>query len=215
MSGPHFQQCSAWANTMCSLNIEIIVSLCDISWLLIHEREKLFAYELNGWWCVHSEYGSPSICWSKFFLVIYTNIFFYSGCAGLFCPCYLFGRNAESLGSGTLIGSCMMHFILWGLVNTVCCVLTDGIMFCVPGCFVACYACGYRRTLRENYNLEVYLRFLASLFMLTLIHVHYLDCLKAIFLHRTSLFYKVSFAYSETSYSSRDRLSTRFFNSVV
>ncbi|XP_042047605.1 protein PLANT CADMIUM RESISTANCE 10-like [Salvia splendens] len=77
-----------------------------------------------------------------------------SCCVGLICPCYLFGRNAESLGSGTLIGSCMMHFVLWALVNTLCCVMTEGVMLGAPGCLVACYACGYRRTLRENYNLE-------------------------------------------------------------
>lgn len=76
------------------------------------------------------------------------------GYVGIFCPCYLFGRNAEALGSGTMMGSCMMHFILWALVNTVCCVLTEGVMLGLPGCFVACYACGYRRTLRANYNLE-------------------------------------------------------------
>ncbi|KAL6555271.1 Protein PLANT CADMIUM RESISTANCE 10 [Orobanche gracilis] len=27
-------------------------------------------------------------------------------------------------------------------------------MLGLPGCFVACYACGYRGTLRSNYNLE-------------------------------------------------------------
>ncbi|KAL3632659.1 Protein PLANT CADMIUM RESISTANCE 10 [Castilleja foliolosa] len=77
-----------------------------------------------------------------------------SCCVGLFCPCYLFAKNAEFLGSGTIVGSCMTHFILWGLVNTLCCVLTDGFMLGLPGCFVACYACGYRGTLRSNYNLE-------------------------------------------------------------
>ncbi|KAK6137003.1 hypothetical protein DH2020_029255 [Rehmannia glutinosa] len=77
-----------------------------------------------------------------------------SCCVGLFCPCYLFAKNAEFLGSGTLMGSCMMHFILWALVNTFCCVVTEGFMLGLPGCFVACYACGYRRTLRSNYNLE-------------------------------------------------------------
>ncbi|KAL8493492.1 hypothetical protein ACS0TY_024633 [Phlomoides rotata] len=77
-----------------------------------------------------------------------------SCCVGLFCPCYLFGKNAEVLGSGTLMGSCMMHFILWALVNSLCCVFTEGVMWGLPGCFVACYACGYRRTLRSNYNLQ-------------------------------------------------------------
>ncbi|KAF8007132.1 hypothetical protein BT93_K1206 [Corymbia citriodora subsp. variegata] len=77
-----------------------------------------------------------------------------SCCIGLFCPCYLFGKNAEFLGSGTLMGSCTTHFLLWALVNTVCCLLTDGILLGLPGCFVACYACGYRRALRSKYNLE-------------------------------------------------------------
>ncbi|KAL2464476.1 Protein PLANT CADMIUM RESISTANCE 10 [Forsythia ovata] len=77
-----------------------------------------------------------------------------SCCIGLVCPCFLFGKNAEFLGSGTLFGSCMTHFILWALVNTLCCVLTDGIVWGLPGCFVACYACGYRRTLRSKYNLQ-------------------------------------------------------------
>ncbi|OAY45611.1 protein PLANT CADMIUM RESISTANCE 10 isoform X2 [Manihot esculenta] len=77
-----------------------------------------------------------------------------SCCVGLFCPCYLFGKNAEFLGSGTLIGSCMTHFILWAIVNTICCCMTDGILLGLPGCFVAYYACGYRRALREKYNLQ-------------------------------------------------------------
>ncbi|XP_073157256.1 protein PLANT CADMIUM RESISTANCE 10 [Henckelia pumila] len=77
-----------------------------------------------------------------------------SCCVGLFCPCYLFAKNAEFLGSGTLMGSCATHFILWSLVNSFCCVLTDGIIWGLPGCFVACYACGYRRALRSKYNLQ-------------------------------------------------------------
>ncbi|KAK4777482.1 hypothetical protein SAY87_017669 [Trapa incisa] len=77
-----------------------------------------------------------------------------SCCIGLFCPCYLFGKNAEFLGSGTLMGSCTTHFLLWSLVNTICCLVTDGIFLGLPGCFVACYACGYRQALRSKYNLE-------------------------------------------------------------
>ncbi|KAJ8759809.1 hypothetical protein K2173_009910 [Erythroxylum novogranatense] len=77
-----------------------------------------------------------------------------SCCIGLFCPCYLFGKNAESLGSGTLLGSCTMHFILWALINTLCCCMTDGLLLGLPGCFVACYACNYRKALREKYNLQ-------------------------------------------------------------
>ncbi|KAJ4972080.1 hypothetical protein NE237_005179 [Protea cynaroides] len=77
-----------------------------------------------------------------------------SCCVGLFCPCFLFGKNAEFLGSGTLVGSCMTHFILCGLVNALCCLLTEGILLGLPGCVVACYACGYRRSLRSKYNLQ-------------------------------------------------------------
>ncbi|MQL98398.1 hypothetical protein Taro_031112 [Colocasia esculenta] len=78
----------------------------------------------------------------------------HSGCLGLFCPCFLFGKNAEFLGSGTFAGSCVMHFILWGLVNGLCCLLTEGILLGLPGSIVACYACGYRRALRSKYNLQ-------------------------------------------------------------
>ncbi|KAK4481816.1 hypothetical protein RD792_012727 [Penstemon davidsonii] len=77
-----------------------------------------------------------------------------SCCVGLICPCYIFGKNAEFLGSGAQMGSCMTHFILWALVNSLCCVLTEGVMLGLPGCFVACYACGYRGTLRSKYNLQ-------------------------------------------------------------
>ncbi|KAF6147748.1 hypothetical protein GIB67_006721 [Kingdonia uniflora] len=76
-----------------------------------------------------------------------------SCCVGLICPCYLFGKNADVLGSGTMVGSCMTHFIICGIVNALCCVLTDGALLGLPGCFVACYACGYRRSLRAKYNL--------------------------------------------------------------
>ena len=79
----------------------------------------------------------------------------FSGCIGFFCPCFLFAKNAEFLGSGTLAGSCMTHLIFWALVNTVCCLLSDGTLLGLPGCFVACYACGYRRALRSKYNLQV------------------------------------------------------------
>lgn len=81
-----------------------------------------------------------------------------TGCIGLFFPCYLFGKNAEFLGSGTLVGSCITHFILWALVNTLCCVLTQGFYLALPGfgCFISCYACGYRRALRSRYNLQVF-----------------------------------------------------------
>ncbi|CAH8371557.1 unnamed protein product [Eruca vesicaria subsp. sativa] len=73
---------------------------------------------------------------------------------GLFCPCYIFGKNAELLGSGTFAGPCLTHCISWALVNTVCCFATNGVLLGLPGCFVSCYACGYRRSLRTKYNLE-------------------------------------------------------------
>ncbi|EOA27946.1 hypothetical protein CARUB_v10024118mg [Capsella rubella] len=77
-----------------------------------------------------------------------------SCCIGLFCPCYIFGKNAESLGSGTFAGPCLTHCISWALVNTICCFATNGVLLGLPGCFVSCYACGYRRSLRTKYNLQ-------------------------------------------------------------
>lgn len=89
-----------------------------------------------------------------------------TGCIGLFCPCFLFGKNAEFLGSGTLTGSCATHFVLWALFNSLCCLLTDGLFFGFPGCFVACYACGYRQALRSKYNLQVWHLHLCSRYSL-------------------------------------------------
>ncbi|KAJ8458668.1 hypothetical protein OPV22_031594 [Ensete ventricosum] len=70
------------------------------------------------------------------------------------CSCFLFGKNAEFLGCGTLAGSCMTLFILWGLVNSLCCLFTRGLLARVPGSVVACYACGYRKSLQAKYNLQ-------------------------------------------------------------
>jgi len=75
------------------------------------------------------------------------------GCIGATCPCFLFGKNAQFLGSGTLAGSCTMHCMLWGLLTSLCCVFTGGLVLAVPGSAVACYACGYRSALRTKYNL--------------------------------------------------------------
>ncbi|KAH9623049.1 hypothetical protein KSS87_012252 [Heliosperma pusillum] len=77
-----------------------------------------------------------------------------SCCVGLFCPCYLFAKNAVSLGSGTLAGPCITHFMLWALVNGVCCLITDGVLWGLPGCFIGCYAYNYRKNLRTRYNLQ-------------------------------------------------------------
>lgn len=120
------------------------MNLCHLSVTKIYACNCL---EFHPSWFHHMIIQpSSTVCWF---------LFTFSGCIGLFCPCYLFGKNAEFLGSGTLMGSCTTHFILWVLVNTVCCLLTDGIFLGIPGCFVACYACGYRRTLRSKYNLQV------------------------------------------------------------
>lgn len=81
--------------------------------------------------------------------------FMFTGFIGLFCPCYVFGKNAELLGSGTFAGPCLAHCISWALVNTICCFATSGLLLGLPGCFVSCYACGYRRSLRAKYDLEV------------------------------------------------------------
>ncbi|KAL5222316.1 hypothetical protein ABZP36_027029 [Zizania latifolia] len=75
------------------------------------------------------------------------------GCIGATCPCFLFGKNAQFLGSGTLAGSCTTHCMLWGLLTSLCCVFTGGLVLAVPGSAVACYACGYRQALRTKYNL--------------------------------------------------------------
>lgn len=77
------------------------------------------------------------------------------GCIGATCPCFLFGKNAQFLGSGTLAGSCTTHCLLWGLLTSLCCVFTGGLVLAVPGSAVACYACGYRSALRTKYNLPV------------------------------------------------------------
>lgn len=77
------------------------------------------------------------------------------GCIGATCPCFLFGKNAQFLGSGTLAGSCTTHCMLWGLLTSFCCLCTGGLVLAVPGSAVACYACGYRQALRTKYNLPV------------------------------------------------------------
>ncbi|XP_078148905.1 cell number regulator 5-like [Carex rostrata] len=78
----------------------------------------------------------------------------HSCCLGTLCPCVLFGKNAESLGSGTASGSCTTHCLLWGLLAGVSCILTGGILLVLmPGCTIACCASQNRRALREKYNL--------------------------------------------------------------
>ncbi|XP_068467577.1 protein PLANT CADMIUM RESISTANCE 10 isoform X2 [Phaseolus vulgaris] len=90
---------------------------------------------------------------SKCWFWVLTSYHIHFGCIGCLCPCFLFGKNAEFLGSGTFLGSCVTHFILWSVVNTACCLLTDGLFLGLPGCLVSCYACGYRKALRSKYNL--------------------------------------------------------------
>ncbi|KAK9170619.1 hypothetical protein Syun_002759 [Stephania yunnanensis] len=76
-----------------------------------------------------------------------------SCCIGLLCPCYVYGRNAEILGSGSFVGSCLAHCILWGGSTALCCLVTDGILLGLSGCVVGGYAYRYRRALRSKYNL--------------------------------------------------------------
>ncbi|KAL0861991.1 hypothetical protein Bca101_041109 [Brassica carinata] len=52
------------------------------------------------------------------------------------------------------IGPCLTHCVSWALINTICCFATSGVLLGLPGCFMSCYACGYRRSLRAKYNLE-------------------------------------------------------------
>lgn len=140
-----------------------------ISRYLFTGADILRNYFCNNWYCPCAIYISLPLL-IKFYVLLknkessnwylkfvnWWNVYHsLSGCIGIICPCFLFGKNAETLGSGTLMGSCMTHFILWALVNTVCCLLTEGILLGLPGCFIACYACGYRRELRLRYNLQV------------------------------------------------------------
>ena len=53
------------------------------------------------------------------------------------------------------MGSCTTHFIVCGVINSCCCLVTGGLTLGFPGCFAACYACGYRKALRTKYNLQV------------------------------------------------------------
>lgn len=127
--------------------------ICDPSLelvLLIHCSSEIFSL----WWL----WRKPILLQLLFGLSY--DIFLFVGCIGTLCPCYLFGKNAEFLGSGTMAGSCMTHFILWGLFNSLCCMFTGGILTIIPGATVACYACGYRKALRTKYNIQVYHCFL-------------------------------------------------------
>ncbi|XP_008804995.1 cell number regulator 5 [Phoenix dactylifera] len=100
----------------------------------------------------HRPIGRDPTQWSSGICACFDDM--QSCCIGTICPCFLFGKNAEFLGSGTLAGSCMTHFILFGLVNCLCCLFTGGILSGLPGAMIACYACGYRKALRAKYNLQ-------------------------------------------------------------
>ncbi|KAJ3693760.1 hypothetical protein LUZ60_009240 [Juncus effusus] len=76
-------------------------------------------------------------------------------CLGTICPCILFAKNAEKLGSDSSPGrSCASHCLLWGLLAGLSCVLTGGVLLVLmPGFTVACCASKHRRALREKYTL--------------------------------------------------------------
>ncbi|KAL4203275.1 hypothetical protein AMTRI_Chr01g103190 [Amborella trichopoda] len=76
-----------------------------------------------------------------------------SCCMGFMCPCYVFGKNAEFLGSGSWIGPCMIHFVMWGLFNGLCCLLTEGLYLGFPLSPASFYTYSYRKAIREKYNL--------------------------------------------------------------
>ncbi|KAJ3686863.1 hypothetical protein LUZ61_016027 [Rhynchospora tenuis] len=77
-----------------------------------------------------------------------------SCCLGTLCPCVLYGKNAEFLGSSTESVSCTTHCLSWGLLAGVSCILTGGVLLVLmPGCTIACCASQHRRALREKYNL--------------------------------------------------------------
>ncbi|ERM99047.1 hypothetical protein AMTR_s00101p00073580 [Amborella trichopoda] len=80
-----------------------------------------------------------------------------SCCMGFMCPCYVFGKNAEFLGSGSWIGPCMIHFVMWGLFNGLCCLLTEGLYLGFPLSPASFYTYSYRKAIREKYNLPVIL----------------------------------------------------------
>ncbi|TVU46677.1 hypothetical protein EJB05_06227, partial [Eragrostis curvula] len=72
-------------------------------------------------------------------------------CCGL--SLFPFWKERTILG---IWNSCwIMHYtcMLWGLLTSLCCVFTGGLVLAVPGSAVACYACGYRSALRSKYNL--------------------------------------------------------------
>lgn len=102
--------------------------------------------------CSRAAFGHDPTQWSSGICACFDDM--QSCCIGAVCPCFLFGKNAEFLGSGTLAGSCMTHYILWGVVNCFCCLFTGGILSVMPGAMVACYACGYRKALRTKYKLQ-------------------------------------------------------------
>ncbi|KAK9065693.1 hypothetical protein SSX86_015094 [Deinandra increscens subsp. villosa] len=92
------------------------------------------------------------ILWSSGICACFDD--FESCCIGTICPCYLFGKNAEVLGSNSFMGSCTTHCIICGLINSCCCLASGGLLLVFPGCFAACHACGYRKALRTKYNLQ-------------------------------------------------------------
>lgn len=77
-----------------------------------------------------------------------------SCCLGFWCPCILFSKNVELLEGRHWTGPCLMHILLWGIATGIGCSLTSGTMLGLLGSCVPCYACGYRKILRTNNDLE-------------------------------------------------------------
>lgn len=152
---------NGWARRLCTTSIYSLTEVRIWSWWFFWDWRNLSSSSSCSW-------SLSMVFWHLCLLWRYAELYatlcpvipwFWEekrieGIIGTICPCFLFGKNAEFLGSGTLAGSCMTHFILWGLVNSLCCLFSGGILAFFPGAMVACYACGYRKALRTKHKLQ-------------------------------------------------------------
>ncbi|KAJ7954296.1 Plant cadmium resistance 2 [Quillaja saponaria] len=86
---------------------------------------------------VSSGKGGQQIGWSTGLLDCCSDI--ETCCLGIWCPCVMFGRNAEIIDRGT--SSCCAQGTIVYLLD----------MFTYLGC---CYTCTYRKKLRKQYGLD-------------------------------------------------------------